>query len=96
MPSGPRSDEALPLGQARRLAGATSRAVKVQAERVWRRIRGRAHTPKSVIVATDSAGLTDSVTSRLILTWNVNATAPLTERVERLEQHVGTLNKLHE
>jgi chromosome condensin MukBEF ATPase and DNA-binding subunit MukB len=60
------------------------------------RIRGRGPTPQSVSLAPATLNLTGSVTATGNLTLTVIPAASLAERVERLEQHIGTLNKLHD
>jgi hypothetical protein len=74
----------------------TGRTVQVQAERVWLKMRGRGPAPQSVALAPATINLTGSVTATGTLTLTVNRAGPLTERVERLEQHIETLNKLHD
>jgi hypothetical protein len=71
------------------------RTVKVQAKRAWLKIRGRGPMPRSVTLGPGTIGTAASATASLTVTWDVNADAPLMERVERLEQRVATLKKMH-
>jgi len=54
-------------------------------------IRGRGPAPQSVNLAPATINLTASVTATGTLTLTVNRAAPLTERVERLEQCIASL-----
>jgi hypothetical protein len=77
-------------------ATASGRIVRFQAEQAWLKIRGHGPEPRSVTVVPMTINLTASVTATGTVTVTVNRAAPLPERVERLEQHIETLNKLHD
>jgi hypothetical protein len=65
-------------------------------ERAWLKVLGRGPTPQSVTLAPATINVTASVIAVGIVTSTVDRSAPLTERVDRVEQHIETLNKLHD
>ena len=83
-------------GTAATTTGRVIRAGKARVEQVWNRVRRRGRwvdvAGSGSAAATISASLT--VTGRLV--FPVDLSAPLSARVERLEQHVQALGELHE